>query len=81
MSNHQCGLIDLVIGLYASVFGLGMAIDRMWDASFAAIMPAILMAIALLIWIQAKRKITMPRIGYVRFGTKGTNKLFAILGA
>jgi hypothetical protein len=78
ISYHQDGLIDIVIGLYALTFGLGIIIDIIWDLSFAAIMPAILIAIVLPIWIQAKRKITMPRIGYVRFGTRGTNKLFAV---
>jgi hypothetical protein len=42
-------------------------------------MPAILIAIVLPIWIQAKRKITMPRIGFVKFGAKGSSKLFAVL--
>lgn len=78
MSYHQDGLIDMVIGLYALSFGLGIVIDRIWELNFAAIMPAILIAIVLPIWIQAKRKITMPRIGYVKFGTRGTNKLFAV---
>jgi hypothetical protein len=78
MSYHQDGLLDIVIGLYALAFGLGITIDRLFDLNFAAIMPAILIAIVLPIWIQAKRKLTMPRIGYVNIGTKGTNKLFAI---
>jgi hypothetical protein len=79
MSYHQDGLIDIVIGLYALSFGLGILIDIMWDLNFAAIMPAILIAIVLPVWIQAKRKITMPRIGYVKFGRRGSNKLFALL--
>ncbi|MBN1245803.1 hypothetical protein JXA31_09450 [Candidatus Bathyarchaeota archaeon] len=79
MSYHQDGLIDIVIGLYALAFGLGIVIDRLFDLSFASIMPAILIAIVLPIWIQAKRKITMPRIGYVNIGTKGSSKLFALL--
>jgi hypothetical protein len=79
MSYHQDGLLDVVIGLYALAFGLGITIDRIWDLSFAAIMPAILIAIVLPIWVQAKRKITMPRIGFVKFGARGSNKLFALL--
>jgi hypothetical protein len=42
-------------------------------------MPAILISVVLPIWIQAKRKITMPRIGFVKFGARGSNKLFAVL--
>jgi len=78
MSYHQDGLLDIVIGLYALAFGLGIVVDRILDFSFAAIMPAILISIVLPIWIQAKRKITMPRIGFVKFGARGSNKLFAI---
>jgi len=78
MSYHQDGLIDIVIGLYALAFGLGIILDIIYDFSFAAIMPAILIAIILPIWMAAKRKITMPRIGFVKFGTRGSNKLFAV---
>jgi hypothetical protein len=79
MSYHQDGLIDIVIGLYALALGLGIIIDRIWELSFASIMPAIVIVIVLPIWIQAKRKITMPRIGYVNIGRRGSNKLFALL--
>jgi hypothetical protein len=78
MSYHQDGLIDIVIGLYALAFGSGIILDIAYDFSFAAIMPAILFAIILPIWMAAKRKITMPRIGFVKFGTRGSNKLFAV---
>ncbi len=79
MSYHQDGLLDIFVGLYALAFGLGVIAANILDFSFAAIMPGILIAIVLPIWLQAKRKITMPRIGYVNFGTRGSNKLFALL--
>lgn len=79
MSYHQDGLLDIIIGLYALAFGIGIVADKILDFSFAVIMPGILIAIILPIWIQAKRKITLPRIGYVNIGTKGSNKLFALL--
>ena len=78
MSYHQDGLLDIVIGLYALAFGLGIVVDKILDINFAVIYPGIMIAIVLPIWIAAKRKITMPRIGYVNIGTKGTNKLFAL---
>ena len=78
MSYHQDGLLDIVIGVYALSFGLGIVAEKTLDFSFAAIMPGILIAIVLPIWIEAKRKITMPRIGFVKFGAKGSNKLFAV---
>jgi len=79
MSYHQDGLLDIFVGLYAIAFGLGMIADKILEFGFGAIMPAILIAIVLPIWIEAKRKITMPRIGFVKFGTRGSNKLFALL--
>jgi hypothetical protein len=79
MSYHQDGLLDIVIGLYALAFGIGIVAGKILYFSFAAIMPGILIAIVLPIWIQAKKKITMPRIGFVKFGARGSNKLFALL--
>jgi hypothetical protein len=78
MSYHQDGLIDIIIGLYAITFGLGIIVDLVLELNFATIIPGMLIAIILPIWIIAKRKITMPRIGYVNIGTKGSNKLFAL---
>lgn len=78
MSYHQDGLLDIVIGLYALAFGLGIVVDQILDINFAVIYPGIMIAIVLPIWIAAKRKITMPRIGYVNIGTKGSNKIFAL---
>jgi len=79
MSYHQDGLLDIFIGLYALAFGLGIIADKILEFGFGVIMPAILIAIVLPIWIEAKRKITMPRIGFVKFGARGSNKLFALL--
>ncbi len=78
MSYHQDGLLDIFAGLYVLGFGLGILIDVFWELSFGAIMPGILIATVLPIWIAAKRKITMPRIGYVNFGTRGASKIVAI---
>jgi hypothetical protein len=79
MSYHQDGLIDIVAGLYALTFGLGIIADIVLEFGFMAIAPGILIAVVLPLWVVAKRKITMPRIGYVNIGTKGSNKLFALL--
>jgi hypothetical protein len=78
MSYHQDGLLDIFVGLYILGFGLGIYMDIIWEYGFGSIMPAILIAAVLPIWIAAKRKITMPRIGFVKFGARGSNKLFAI---
>jgi hypothetical protein len=78
MSYHQDGLLDIVIGVYALAFGLGIVADKILEFGFATIMPAIIISIVLPIWIQAKRNVTMPRIGFVKFGARGSNKLFAL---
>jgi hypothetical protein len=78
MSYHQDGLLDIYVGVYVLGFGLGVFMDKIWEFGFGSIMPAILVAAVLPIWIAAKRKITMPRIGFVKFGSQGTKKLMAV---
>ena len=78
MSYHQDGLLDIFAGLYILAFGLGIYATIIWDYSFGLIMPGALIAIIIPIWIAAKRKITIPRIGYVNFGMRGSNKLTAV---
>lgn len=79
MSYHQDGLLDIFVGVYVLGFGLGIFMDIIWDSfPIGLTMPAILVAVVLPIWIAAKRKITIPRIGFVKFGARGSNKLFAI---
>jgi hypothetical protein len=78
MSYHQDGLMDIFAGLYILGFGLGIFMQIIWDLGFGIIMPALLITTVLPIWIVAKRKITMPRIGYVNFGTRGANKLTVV---
>ena len=78
MSYHQDGLLDIFASVYVLGFGLGIIMDAFWDFSFGIMMPAILVAVVLPLWIVAKRKITMPRIGFVNFGTGSVNKLLGI---
>jgi hypothetical protein len=77
-SYHQDGLLDIFVGVYILAFSLGILMDVLWEFGFGMTMPAILVAVMLPMWIAAKRKITMPRIGFVKFGPQGTNKLLAI---
>jgi hypothetical protein len=74
MSYHQDGLLDIFAGAYVLSFGLGVLLD-IWESGFGVIMPAIRVAAVLPIWIAAKRKITMPRIGFVKFKSRNTNIL------
>ena len=78
MSYHQDGLLDIFVGVYVLLFGLGILLLTVTDFSTWFVIPAIFPAIMVPIWISAKKRITMPRIGYVKFGTRGANKLMAI---
>jgi len=78
MSYHQDGLIDIFVGIYVLLFALGILLVTVTDFSTWFVIPAIFPAIMVPIWISAKKRITMPRIGYVKFGTRGANKLMAI---
>ena len=78
MSYHQDGLLDIFVGIYVLLFGIGILLLTMTDFSTWFLIPAIFPAIMIPIWISAKKRITMPRIGYVKFGVRGANKMMAI---
>ncbi|MCW4006596.1 MAG: hypothetical protein NWF04_08410 [Candidatus Bathyarchaeota archaeon] len=78
MSYNQDGLLDIFAGVYVLGFGLGITLDAMFDYSIGLFLPAFLIALVLPLWISAKQKITMPRIGFVKFGRHSQNKLSAI---
>jgi hypothetical protein len=79
MSYHQDGLLDIFVGIYILLFGSGILLFTLMDYSTWFILPAIFPAIMIPVWVSAKKKITMPRIGYVKIGSKGSNKLMSIL--
>jgi hypothetical protein len=79
MSYHQDGLLDIFVGIYVLLFGIGISLMTMTDFSTWFIIPAIFPAIMIPIWISAKKRITMPRIGYVNFGVRGAGKLMALV--
>ena len=78
MSYHQDGLIDIFVGIYILLFGLGILLNTMIDFITWFIIPAIFPSITVPIWISFKRRITIPRIGYVKFGFRSANKLMVI---
>jgi hypothetical protein len=75
---HQDGLLDIFASVYLLGFSIGILLDFLWDFSLGILLPALLVAIVLPLWINAKRKITMPRIGYVNFGTSSQPKMTTI---
>ncbi len=78
MSYHQDGLIDIFVGVYVLLFGVGILLNTVTGFSTWFVIPAIFPAIMSPIWISAKKRTTMPRIGYVKLGSRGANKLMAI---
>ncbi len=78
MSYHQDGLIDIFVGVYVLLFGLGILLMTVTDFSTWFVIPAIFPAVMVPIWMSAKKRITMPRIGYVNLGSRGGTKLMAI---
>lgn len=77
-SYHQDGLIDIFTSIYIIGFSIGILLDYIWDFSLGVLIPGFLVVLVVPLWVTAKRKITMPRIGYVNFGTKGKAKISAI---
>jgi hypothetical protein len=78
MSYHQDGLIDIFLGIYVLLFGLGISLLTVASYTTWFVIPAIFPAIMVPIWVSAKKQITMPRIGFVNIGTRGANKMMAI---
>lgn len=78
LAYHQDGLIDIFVGVYILLFGLSILFSTISDFSMWFVIPGIFPAIMVPIWISIKKRITMPRIGYVKFGSRGVNKLMAI---
>ena len=63
-SYQQDGLIDILIGVACVGFGLNMALDSIVFL-FMAWMPIIL-------YVPFKNRLTVPRIGYVKFSSSNT---------
>jgi hypothetical protein len=78
-SYHQDGLLDIFASAYILTFATGILMDFLWDFSFGVILPGFLLALILPMWIAAKRRITIPRIGFVKFGRQGSEKVTATL--
>ena len=78
LSYHQDGLLDIFVGIYVLLFGSGILLMTVTEFSTWFVIPAIFPAVMVPIWISAKKRVTMPRIGYVKFGYRGANKVMAI---
>jgi len=75
VAYHQDGIIDMFIGVYILVFTSGIIINNILEISTWFVAPAILPAIMVPLWISLKKKVTIPRIGYVKFKTSNTSRV------
>jgi hypothetical protein len=70
-SFHQDGLIDMIIGWAIIGFGINMALDNS-AFLFLAWLPIIL-------YVPIKNRVTVPRIGYVKFSSSNSLILGIVL--
>ena len=72
---HNDGLLDIFIGVGILVIGLGMLTDIYYV--FMAILPAIMLPV----WRDAKKKYTAPRMKYIQFtdADRAARKMTALL--
>jgi len=82
-SYHQDGLIDIAIALIVLAFGIMMIFDMAWMGGVFAV-------VGMSLYVAAKKTLTVPRIGFVKFATHrvkamqtmviGVLSLFMLLG-
>ncbi len=79
-STHQDGLWDMYLGAIFLAFGLGPLLRNEGGLDETSSMVAHLVYVfgLLAIWILAKKRITTPRIGLVKFGAERKRKLFSL---
>ena len=77
ISYHEDGLVDIGLGFVVLMFGITIFADIFWIGAMAAVL-------YLPFYTLAKRSITDPRIGYVKFGPHSKSALsimiFLLLG-
>jgi hypothetical protein len=78
ISYHQDGLLDIFIGFYILLFAFGILLNSLTDYTMWFLVPSFFPAIMIPIWISIKKRVTMPRIGFVKFRTGGANKMTGI---
>ena len=68
LSYHQDGLLEIFIGFFIAIFGLGMTTGL-------AYMGGIWAAVGIPIWASVKKAVTLPRMGFVDFGEERKRKV------
>jgi hypothetical protein len=72
ISYHQDGIVDIFAASYVIVFGAMMILDLPWIGGIVAIFGTIF-------YIAAKRAVTLPRIGFVKFKNRKP-RMFLVSG-
>jgi predicted small integral membrane protein len=73
-SYHQDGILDITISLVIIAFGIMMVLDLPWLGGTFGI-------VAMSFYAAAKKLLTVPRIGYVKFPTQRAQRInVALLG-
>lgn len=78
ITYHQDGLIDIFIGIYVLLFAVAILVNNILDLSTWFVIPAIFPALMVPLWISIKKRVTVPRIGYVKFKAGGANRMTAL---
>lgn len=71
-SYHQDGLIDISIAIIALAFSIVMILDMAWIGGIFAV-------VAFSLYAAAKKTLTVPRIGFVRFAAYRAKAIRAIV--
>ena len=71
-SYHQDGLIDISISIIVLTFGTMMVLDMAWMGGIFAV-------IGISIYAAAKKTLTVPRIGFVKFASYRVKAMQAIV--
>ncbi|MBU0493873.1 MAG: hypothetical protein KKA73_28255 [Chloroflexi bacterium] len=61
LSYHQDGLLDIFVGFVIVLFGSGLGSGKPWHM-------VVFYPVFMLMWAGAKKAVTIPRMGYVKFG-------------
>ena len=72
VSYHQDGLIEIMVGIYILTTIGYYFLDMLW-------LSAVIIILLTPVYTMAKRKFTVPRIGYAKFGKHGKFRRYFIL--
>ena len=78
-STFEDGILDIYFGILILGLGMGMTLSPILPNPFDKIITFIFIGIGIIFFIIAKKFITQPRLGVVKFGIKKKARKFKIL--